>query len=712
MHFGKEEKMNITIRNCNNIDSGNINIENGRLNIKYAINGTGKSTIAQAISLHISGQELAELRPFKYLNDEEGDHNPSVMISDTFQKVAVFNEKYIETYAYQKDELVANSFEIFVKTPKYEEHMRAISELISGIQTAFRDDPELDALINDLTTFIDGFGKTQSGYSKTSELGKTIGKGNKLENVPPELAPYAPYLRSVGVNLKWLKWQTEGKDYLEITDKCPYCVSTISTPKETILKVSQEYDTKYLSALSKVLDVFTSLESYFSESTKEAVQIISRNATGITPEQVEFLKRLKEEVITLRDKLIGLKHLGFASLSNVDRVADALRENIIELAFYPQLESEYTKSKIERINASLNGVITVAGQLQGQVAQQKKEIRKTIEKHSAEINGFLESAGYQYKVSIVQTTGESYRLILTYTDQSEGIGNVKAHLSYGERNAFALVLFMYQTLKEGADFIILDDPISSFDNNKKFAILSMLFRGTNSFHGKTVLMLTHDFEPIIDVVCTLPDIFAHSAKAYFISNINGTLDEKDITKADVKSFVSVCESNIANSSDIIHKLIYFRRLLEINDQKDEVWELLSNIFHKGREVPQVKNEDGNLRDMTADELARSTEIIQESIPEFDYPTVYTRTQNIAEMVVLYRSSASGYEKVQIYRMLKDGEMKRGSAIKKYVDETFHVQNDFLFQLNPREYKIVPQYILNYCDSEISVIEENLMQPIM
>ncbi|MFF2016572.1 AAA family ATPase [Paenibacillus sp. NPDC058177] len=704
--------MNITIHNCNNIDSGNIHIENGRLNIKYAINGTGKSTIAQAISLHVSGQTLTDLRPFKYLNDGEDDHNSSVMISDTLRKVAVFNEKYIETYAYQKDELVANSFEIFVKTPKYEEHMRAISVLISGIQTAFRDDPELDALINDLATFIDGFGRTQSGYSKTSELGKTIGKGNKLENVPPELAPYAPYLRTAGVNLKWVKWQTEGKDYLEITDKCPYCVSTISTPKETILKVSQEYDTKYLSALSKVLDVFTSLEAYFSESTKEAIQIISRNATGITPEQVEFLKRLKEEVITLRDKLIGLKNLGFASLSNVDRVADALLENKIELAFYPQLESDYTKSKIERINASLNEVITVAGQLQGQVAQQKKEIRKTIEKHSKEINGFLESAGYQYKVSIVQSTGETYRLILTFTDQSSGIQNVKDHLSYGERNAFALVLFMYQTLKENVDFIILDDPISSFDNNKKFAIMSMLFRGANSFQGKTVLMLTHDFEPIIDIVCTLRDIFSPAAKAYFISNINGTLDEKGITNADVKSFVSVCESNIADSSDIVHKLIYLRRLLEINNQKDEAWELLSNIFHKGREVPKTKNEDGNLRDMTADELIQSTVIVNEYIPEFDYPTVYARTQNITEMVALYRSSASGYEKVQIYRMLKDGEMERGSAMKKYVDETFHVQNDYLFQLNPREYKVVPQYILNYCDSEIIGIEESLIQPVM
>jgi hypothetical protein len=44
------------------------------------------------------------------------------------------------------------------------------------------------------------------------------------------------------------------------------------------------------------------------------------------------------------------------------------------------------------------------------------------------------------------------------------------------------------------------------------------------------------------------------------------------------------------------------------------------------------------------------------------------------------------------------------------DETFHVQNDYLFQLNPREFKIVPQYILNYCDSEINKIEENLLQP--
>lgn len=43
--------MNISISNCNNIDLGTLQITEGRLNIKYAINGTGKSTLARAIEL-------------------------------------------------------------------------------------------------------------------------------------------------------------------------------------------------------------------------------------------------------------------------------------------------------------------------------------------------------------------------------------------------------------------------------------------------------------------------------------------------------------------------------------------------------------------------------------------------------------------------------------------------------------------------------------
>lgn len=86
------------------------------------------------------------------------------------------------------------------------------------------------------------------------------------------------------------------------------------------------------------------------------------------------------------------------------------------------------------------------------------------------------------------------------SNEGAHISNVKSRLSYGERNAFALVLFMYSQLKENADLIILDDPISSFDKNKKYAIIAMLFRGEHSFRGRTVMMLTHDFDPIVDLI--------------------------------------------------------------------------------------------------------------------------------------------------------------------------------------------------------------------
>ena len=51
---------------CNNIISSDIGITDGALNIKYAMNGTGKSTIAKAISLTSQGKSLSSLKPFSF----------------------------------------------------------------------------------------------------------------------------------------------------------------------------------------------------------------------------------------------------------------------------------------------------------------------------------------------------------------------------------------------------------------------------------------------------------------------------------------------------------------------------------------------------------------------------------------------------------------------------------------------------------------------
>ena len=48
----------------------------------------------------------------------------------------------------------------------------------------------------------------------------------------------------------------------------------------------------------------------------------------------------------------------------------------------------------------------------------------------------------------------------------EGLDAPNEHLSWGERHAFALIMFMFDAISKNADIIILDDPISSFDRNK------------------------------------------------------------------------------------------------------------------------------------------------------------------------------------------------------------------------------------------------------
>lgn len=219
--------MNIKINNCNNIDKGNIELTEGRLNIKYAINGTGKSTISKALEATIQGldSEMKELLPFKYYN---GSNNvtPEITGCESFKSILIFNEKYVADYIFQPNELIKNSFEIFIKTSDYEKHTKEIEKLLKNISVTFKEHPELDGLIDAFQNFVAGFGKAKSGYSAAGSIGKGIGKGNKIDNIPEGLEVYTSYLKNEN-NVKWLKWQMDGKSYLDMDSICPYCANEV-----------------------------------------------------------------------------------------------------------------------------------------------------------------------------------------------------------------------------------------------------------------------------------------------------------------------------------------------------------------------------------------------------------------------------------------------------------------------------------------------------
>jgi hypothetical protein len=691
--------MEIEISNCNNIDTGTLHIAPNRLNIKYATNGTGKSTVARALATSIADKltgsnKLAELTSFK--NAGNKDMPPKISGTEHITKLRIFDESYINDFVFQPDELVKGSFDIFVRDKEYEAGMEEIKTLTSDMKDLLVADPEIAVLISDLLELSTAFGKpVKNGFHASSNIAKALKSGNKVASIPEGLEKFTSLIQHEQ-NYKWIKWQQEGKAFLEISSDCPYCTHNVQDTLDVITRVTEAYDSKSIESLSKTLAIFSKLSKYFSDDTRTNIDGFIKNIDGYTDIQAEYIREVWEQIDRLSASLRKVQNLGFSSLKNVEVIIEELRNHKIQLELFVHLNSQATAEKIEIVNKGIDGLLEKAGKLQGSVAKQKRLIERLIRTNGTGINDFLRNAGYSYSVKLVED-GESYRLKLIHDSIDGEIENVRSHLSYGERNAFSLVLFMYDCLKSEAELIILDDPISSFDKNKKYAIVDALFRKENSFREKTVLLLTHDFEPVVDMMLHHPDRFIKPA-VFFLENNEGQLSEKSIDRADIQTFIEIAMTNSRTDCHEINRLVYLRRYYEITENKQLSFDILSSLFHK-RSIASKKSVGGEHIALTEDELEEGTEHIRKFVETFEYERLIKLMQNDTQMKKLYFYSKNNYEKLHIYRMLFDGKSKdiESDVIRKFINEAFHIENNYIYQLNPSQFQLVPQYVIDECD---------------
>lgn len=319
----------------------------------------------------------------------------------------------------------------------------------------------------------------------------------------------------------------------------------------------------------------------------------------------------------------------------------------------------------------------------------------------------MKTAGinYELEIQVEDETNSKTVLKQCFTKQKTDVKNIRQHLSWGEKNAFSLILFMYYAHMQNADLIILDDPISSFDSNKKYAILHRMFKNIGkkdvSLVGKTVLFLTHDFEPITDfiVVGKLPK---EQVSASFICNVDGNVEEQIVnSENDVKLIVNEC-SRISRMENIniVSRVAFLRKLCELNG-KSGVWgnayEILSCLIHAS-EIRRKVGKD-NFIEMKSEDIESGISKIREFINDFDYEhlknNIYT-TEGIKE---LYKNESNSYLKVQLFRAIceiAESDKIRLNPIDdgwyKFIDETYHIENDYLHYLDILKFNIVPDYI--------------------
>ncbi|MBQ2882895.1 MAG: AAA family ATPase [Alphaproteobacteria bacterium] len=701
---------NINILNCNNIRKGTICIEPNKLNIKYGINGTGKTTIAKAIKYSLEKDKLPLLQSY-YSQDPA-----TIDVTPHFSKILVFNEEFISQVVFVEDEVIENSFEVFLKTPNYEEKKRLLDEHLKALREIVVEEQEIVDLKNKLIAINGKFGRTATGkLSNTGALKSLLSKQN-IYNIPVELESYRPFIENTENNIAWIDWVNKG-DAFDSRECCPYCSETLQethVQKRDVFK--KTYTKKDSQNLKEVLELIQELQDYMSEEKyKEIVGYIKSD----TPDDV--IKMVVEKLTSELDLLISR----FNTISDFGRrnimMADisAVEQQILHMEIPSALFEIFGGEKINSIFTRINDKVI---QFKGEVASLKREMGElkglllaTVNASQMDINAFLRTAGINYELEIRAEDETNSRAILKqcFSDEKSDVKNIKEHLSWGEKNAFALILFMYYAHMQNADLIILDDPVSSFDSNKKYAILHRMFKNMGkqqfSLLNKTVLLLTHDFEPITDFI-VVGKMSDENAISSFIWNQGGVVKECIIQPENDVCIITKEYADIAKKSEvnIVSRIAFLRKLCELNGCQGawgEAYEILSSLVHASDIRRKLSN--GTYAEMSEEEIARGTGKIKEYIADFDYEQIKINTYSLSGIRALYIRETNAYLKVQLFRAICEIAEDKirltpfDDGWYKFIDETYHIENDYLHYLDILKFNVVPNYISDKVDEIMS-----------
>lgn len=694
----------IKINNCNNVNKAHISLLEGTLNIKFGFNGTGKSTISEAIRLKAEGKDLKGLTPFS--DEELGEDNTPTVGEIPFRVVKVFNEEYIRQYLFKPEGIFTDSYSVLLRSSECDELTTQINELLSELQGSVFQGDSIRALTDTLATYTSTVKYSSSGVSKRGGVGEVLKGGGAGFEKYSVLDRYKPYYSSTAEKVtSWASWRTKGIDQMN-GDACPFCATdldkeAIETENSTIKTVFKKSALDTAGAILKFLkdgiekgyilpDSQGYLETYMGDETKEQ-------------ELFSELGHLGKETMYLHDKLQLILNFRPMNVTNeeLQKLEDSLKNMKIEgrqiSKFYA---TDITKELVSEINGKIDTLLTNTNRLKSLFLRHGAKLKDLIDKRREDINHFFMLAGFPYEFEIIENGENKANTYLKPVGQSKTISDPKSHLSWGERNAFSLVMFMFDAVNENADLIVLDDPISSFDANKKFAVVRRMFDNQQevTFRDKTVLMLTHDLQPVIDYIHG--GFFKRyglttRVSAEYLENDKGVIVSHPIADSDLLNVVTLTETFAKDINKPLYvRIVNARKYIELTKENFsgmESYDILSNLIH-GRTTP----EDGDKQPMTEVAIRKGIEDLFPFISGYDSYEKFI--QNVGTDYLFNElQNENIYYRILAIRLLferGDGFMtklrREQPEACKFLNETNHIENDYVFQLNPEKFFSIPE----------------------
>ncbi len=689
----------VEVNNCNNILSASIQLQKNHLNIRYAMNGIGKSTIALAIEYKSKQGDFSALQTFG------SKMKPDCKLSGIGNNVLLFNEAYVNNIVFQENEVIPNSFEVFIKTPEYEAKQALINERLKKIRVDVSRNEDLQQIVTVGRYVLSKFSMTISGNLKQTGVMKSLMQSESPFKLPEKLTKFQPLMDDYTVN--WVGWKHEGSNY-DGNDICPFCTSGLSEEYESEKSLfTSSYTKSNVKNMLDILSHFRSVEQFMEESAKEKLRqclegLQNENETKL------WVSKFYSELSFLVNGITNLEEFNSYQVrrDDISKLGDQLKRLVIDISALNIFSNKRVHDAVDLVNRSIQAVQAETESLKRDIGELTSFIVGRSKDAVDDINNFLLTAGISYSFEITPESEDVSRTILKYISKTKDlveVEDIKDHLSWGERNAFALVLFMREALSKKPDLIILDDPISSFDSNKKYAIISRLFSSKrDSFNEKTVLMLTHDMQPLIDFI-KIHKPAGTSVSAYFLQNDSGVLSEQEISDADIKSFPKLlAEDSRKEELHIVHRVVSLRKLLEHMPNDDTAQKLacciLSSLLH-GRVKPTYTD---SKTELSIEEIKLGERLIKEYIANFEYTHYSTSVFTENNLLKSFKDEQNSYIRLQVFRVLVAvlGQRKKikteDDPLLKYIDEQFHVENDYIFSLDLMKYDIVPDFVIPKC----------------
>ena len=694
----------IMIKHCNNILHGELTLEENKLNIKYGMNGTGKTTLSTAISLISQGKDLDQLKPFG-----SGDRVvPTINLSKNIQVVKVFNEEFVNNMVFKESEVIDNAFDVFIRTPDYEQKRAELDNRLTKLKVDIDTKPQIFQLRNDISSFMGKLELNAAGSSiKNNTNYKAIIKKNNVYNIPEKLKKYSPIISDDQICINWIDWKSKG-DSFDTKGICPYCSDDLRIEFDEEKKTFKDtYKKSDAQNLKNMLDLFENFHKYVPDDKFDSIiacvkeekeeSAIGAILMAFMNEYVHISSQLNK--IASFDKNVFKK----SDINDIDKILEDMK---LEKTIFNFFSKDNFFEIVDIINDSIEELRKQALDIKVAIGKLQSVLKKTVSTSQKDINNFLESAGISYRVGINLDESGQAIATLQYVNDKElvQVDKIRNHLSWGERNAFSLVLFMFYAISENAELVVLDDPISSFDTNKKYAIIHRMFSKQSgllprSFYKKTVLMLTHDFEPIIDfgVVGKLP---AEVLNTKFIKNSKGVLKELDIDfKQDIKPVVQALASYVKDDMlGVVHRIAFLRKYYEHTGIENhfDAYNVLSSLIHGRDKCRYMDNSD-----MPQSEVQAGCAEVKTWIEDFDYSKLYQEVFNEEKLAELYFAETNEYLKIQLFRTLFEvnpsKEIREEDVLVKFINESYHIENDYAYYLDMVKYETIPEYIVNAID---------------